>query len=97
MTLTEFKPLLEKQQKSSLSMKEFCECYDIAYSTFTYWKRKFLNDSPQNETFIEIATSSNSSHLLPHTSIIEITTPNGYTIKLPNHNISLTSILNTIG
>ena len=100
MTLQEFQPIFEKQQKSSLTQKEFCECYDIAISTFSYWKKKCLHpqetlNQKQANQFIEITNESCFST----TADFEITTPNGYRIKIPKdfHASQIRVLLETIG
>ncbi len=93
MTLQEFKPLLEKQQQSSLTQKEFCECYDIKVATFSYWKRKVALEQAETSPFIDITPTIPNSP----SEKIEIQTPTGYTILLPYGAYDLSCIINTLG
>jgi hypothetical protein len=95
MNLQEFKPILEQQMKTALTQKEFCERYAIAYSTFTYWKKKALESSADNP-FIELNNCNVTDKLSSTQSPFEIVTPSGYVVKVPSSLFDLNAIINTL-
>ena len=56
----EFIKILERQQKSGLSIKDFCENESYTRSSFYYWKSKYglgrsYNNHAGDSTFVELA------------------------------------------
>ncbi|MFA7492882.1 MAG: IS66 family insertion sequence element accessory protein TnpB [Proteiniphilum sp.] len=56
----EFTKILERQQKSGLSIKDFCENESYTRSSFYYWKSKYglgrsYNNHAGDSTFVELA------------------------------------------
>ena len=59
----EFTKILERQQKSGLSIKDFCENESYTRSSFYYWKSKYglgrsYNNHAGNSAFMELAPIS---------------------------------------
>ena len=59
----EFTKILERQQKSGLSIKDFCENESYTRSSFYYWKSKYglgrsYNNHSGNSAFMELAPIS---------------------------------------
>ena len=76
---SEIKKLLKAQSDSSFSMIKFCKSRRIVLGTFQSWKKKYLN-KPKTPEFVKIDQSL--AQVFPIDSNIEITTPNGFSVKL---------------
>ncbi len=37
--------LMDDYETSGLTQREFCECQQLAYSTFCYWRKRLSSDS----------------------------------------------------
>jgi hypothetical protein len=92
---TRYKELLDHQQESGLTIKEFCSNQGIAVATFHYWKKK-LRKKPGSKNFIPIVVKSGSS-LLPtsndiasqalqsgskSSALLEVVYPNGTILRV---------------
>ena len=85
--------LLEKWKASGLSQLSFCKRENISKSTFGYWYRKYkkekglLSEEPQkaNQAFIPVEMPGNRStkDMLPTSSRIEVSFPNGVRVSCP--------------
>ncbi|MCE5225896.1 MAG: hypothetical protein LLG05_08535 [Porphyromonadaceae bacterium] len=54
----EFLAILERQQKSGLSIKDFCANESYTVSSFHYWKSKFGLSRPYNNNTLEVPTDT---------------------------------------
>jgi putative transposase len=54
----EFLAILERQQKSGLSIKDFCANESYTVSSFHYWKSKFRLTRPYNNNLPEAPTDT---------------------------------------
>ena len=54
----EFMAILERQQKSGLSIKDFCANESYTVSSFHYWKSKFGLSRPYNNNTPEVPTDT---------------------------------------
>ena len=68
--------LIVKQQESGLSQKSFCEEEGIGLQKFVYWKQKWLQKNEES-SFIQIKAPTKME-----SSTIEITYPNGVSLKV---------------
>ena len=41
----QFLQLWETQQSSGLSIQNYCQQHNIPFSSFSYWKKKFITDN----------------------------------------------------
>ena len=95
---TRFKELIEHQQESGLTIKEFCSNQNIVPSTFHYWKKK-LTGKPGKKDFIPLVIKSESANGTSHhhrggqdeilpsnngNALIEIVYPNGTKLRVRN-------------
>lgn len=55
-----YRELLDQQQESGLTIKEFCSNQGIAPATFHYWKRKLVK-KPGRKEFIPLVVKTGSS------------------------------------
>ena len=51
-TESEIKALLKEKESSQVSVKEFCERYDIHEATFYNWRKKYFPKPGKTDTFI---------------------------------------------
>jgi putative transposase len=95
MTKEEFIVILDRQQSSGLSIKDFCLNESYTESSFHYWKSKFGMCRPYHSQtapdmgFSPINLSSGSKFPSSQTGTvnqIEVAFPNGITIRLNNFN-----------
>lgn len=95
MTKEEFSAILNRQQNSGLSIKNFCENEVYTVSSFHYWKSKFGLTRPYRDKssaemgFVPIHLSSGTNHSsdqISKTNQIEVEFPNGIKIRLNNFN-----------
>ncbi len=54
----EFMAILERQQKSGLSIKDFCANESYTVSSFHYWKSKFGLSRPYNTNEAKLSTDT---------------------------------------
>ena len=64
----QFLQLLETQQGSGLSIQSYCQQHNIPFSSFSYWKKKFItssgsNSSPKKLVPIKVQSVQNQNHL----------------------------------
>ena len=82
----QWQQVIDQQQVSGMSQKEFCSTHDIGLSTFTHWKRKLQRkpvtvprESPKQEEWVELSptppTTSQTWHL-------ELELPGGVTLRM---------------
>lgn len=81
-----FSKLLAKQQKSKLSLKNFCTQEGIEPHIFRYWKKKLINSSPPNinsteNPFIEVPNIKLSTEV--EFEPFECISPSGFRILIP--------------
>jgi hypothetical protein len=86
-----YKELLDQQQESGLTIKEFCSNQGVALATFHYWKKKLLK-KPGREKFIplvvkpsemELSKGSTCSEIIPgKESLFELVFPNGTVLRV---------------
>jgi hypothetical protein len=78
--------LISSFESSGLSQAVFCEQANIGIPKFTYWRRKWLAENTQEEsTFLEIQAPV-FSESIPE---VEVTYPNGISLKLKTADLSL--------
>jgi len=92
-----FRELLEEQQESGLTIKEFCSNQGIAPSTFHYWKKKLHKQSGRKD-FIPLIVkpsgldlpkgSTCSEPATGEEAILEVVYPNGTRLRV-KHNLDL--------
>jgi len=90
-----YRELLDQQQESGLTIKEFCSNQGVATATFHYWKKK-LRKKPGSKNFIPIVVKSGSS-LVPASNnitsqslhsgsksnaLLEVVYPNGTILRV---------------
>jgi hypothetical protein len=92
-----YKELLDQQQESGLTIKEFCSNQGIAPATFHYWKRK-LRKKPGRKEFIPLVVKTGASLLSAgngndpralhsgheRKSLFELVYPNGTLLRITN-------------
>ena len=94
---TKFITLLNRQQESGLSIKDFCSNEGIAKSSFYYWKKKLKKTTP-SKGFIPLVIKSSrpvlQKHIKDHQTIsidhdqiegdplLEVVYPNGTMIRI---------------
>lgn len=44
-----WKQLMAEYEASDLTQREFCECHQLAYSTFCYWRKRLSADAVRTE------------------------------------------------
>lgn len=76
-----------EQKKSGLTIASYCDKHGIKTAQFYYWKRRLLSSDRQipKKSFQKITVPS---AVIPHTSGVSITLPNG--IKLTHHTTGFT-------
>ena len=78
--------LISSYEESGLSQATFCKQANIGTAKFTYWRRKWLAENNQEYSpFLEIQTPV-SSEPIPE---VEVTYPNGVSLKLKTADLSL--------
>lgn len=99
MTKEEFRHILERQQQSGLSIKDFCENETYPQSSFHYWKSKYgfvhHAEKPANTSISlsPIRITPGSIPLLSATNQIEVELPCGIKVRL--NNITDLNFINT--
>ena len=87
---TEWLKICEEWERSQLSQPKFCELKNIAYTTFSYWRTKFIAKHKLKSTkvntntpksFVEIKTEPVSTS----NNDIKIRFPNGIVMMLGKH------------
>jgi hypothetical protein len=56
----EIKALLSEHERSNLTVKEFCELYEISEQTFYNWRNKHFPKVEKEETFVELNLPASS-------------------------------------
>lgn len=90
MTKEEFSQILERQQLSGLSIKDFCENETYPASSFHYWKSKYGFSRPYGNNHKEeyplspIRLTSGSVPSATITNQVEIEFPGGIKVRLNN-------------
>ena len=79
--------MLELQQNSNLTIKQFCLDNDISYQTFHYWFKKLSKPEEQTPVQPIVVTESYDEH----TSLVVLTLHNGIRAELPT-NLSASQI-----
>lgn len=70
--------VLEQQQQSGLSIKQFCLGQNISYQTFYYWSKKLTQPEPEPQIQPIVVTDTATS-----TSCVVLTFNNGIRAELP--------------
>lgn len=72
-TESEIKALLKEKETSQVSVKEFCERYDIHEATFYNWRKKYFPKPGKTDQFIPLQFSemTSSSNLFAEIEIPE--------------------------
>lgn len=73
---------IEAQQQSGLSKKDYSLREGIQYDRFNWWSRRLepRTDKPP-VTFVPVSIKSSSSS---HATSLEVVTPGGYVIRVPD-------------
>lgn len=77
--------ILEKQQQSGFSIKQFCLNNNISYQTFYYWSKKLNQPEPETQVQPIVVTELAESC----TSCVVLTFNNGVRAELPTNLNSL--------
>jgi hypothetical protein len=77
--------LIEAQQASGLSQKEFCKQRDLVLSQFVYYRCKFNNESPSKESGFMPVKVSNKELSASAACDIKLVLPNGFQCIFPSH------------
>lgn len=90
---TRFEKLIQQQQESGLTIKDFCFNQGIAPSTFHYWRKK-IGNSKQEKGFIPLVVKPSNSTMpcrsnhssRPGTNendaLLELVYPNGTCLRI---------------
>ena len=87
---SKFIALLNRQQESGLSIKDFCSNEGIAPSSFYYWKKKLRKNS-STKGFIPLVVKSSRSitqtvsagqNQMDDNNLLEVVYPNGAMIRI---------------
>ena len=82
--------MFQDQERSGLSVAEFCRCEDLTLATFYYWRRQMTqrdaasvpsadhSESPQVPTFAQIHVVDE-----PENADVEVLAPNGLIVRIP--------------
>ncbi|HDY8011848.1 TPA: helix-turn-helix domain-containing protein [Vibrio vulnificus] len=70
--------ILEQQQQSKLSIKQFCSEQNLSYQTFHYWSKKLTQPEPETKVQPIVV-----SELTASTSCVVLTLSNGIRAELP--------------
>jgi transposase-like protein len=65
-------------QESGLSQNEYCKRHSIRQSQWFYWRRR-CRDTEEGLTLVPLNLPNRQLH---KTSVVRVTTPNGFTIEL---------------
>ena len=85
MTKSDFLQLQELQRNSGLPLMKYLQEKDLSYSTYNYWKRKFLyQESEESEIpFAQVCLRPSTKVVLPSpTGHITLCFPNGVHVCL---------------
>ena len=77
--------ILEKQQQSGFSIKQFCLNNNISYQTFYYWSKKLNQPEPETQVQPIVVTELTESC----TNCVVLTFNNGVRAELPTNLNSL--------
>lgn len=78
-------PVIAEWASSNETQLEFCQSRGLSPSTFSYWRKKYLEEHTQeNPCFTEVLPEVGSK--------IEICYPNGVKVNLPKEGSSITTI-----
>ncbi|MGD6737022.1 IS66 family insertion sequence element accessory protein TnpA (plasmid) [Photobacterium leiognathi subsp. mandapamensis] len=78
--------IISNQQKSGLSVPQFCKQHDINYATFHYWLKK-LKQTDEEQIIHQVIMNDS----LPLDSVVVVHLPNGLKVELPT-SLSLAQI-----
>lgn len=82
-----WRSLVEEQQKSGLSQKEFCKQRNVALAQFVYYRSKFkdANHAPvmKQSGFTPVKVTGKESAVT--SSEIKLSLPNGFQCSFPSH------------
>jgi hypothetical protein len=73
----EIKTFLSEHEQSDLTVKEFCELYDISEQTFYNWRNKYQPKTEKGEVFVPLQLAEPTSELFA-----EIDVPGKMIIRL---------------
>lgn len=73
--------ILEQQQSSNLTIKQFCLNNDINYQTFHYWFKKFNKPEEQTQAQPIVVTESH----VDYARVVVLTLHNGIRAEIPAH------------
>lgn len=81
---------ISEQQKSALSVRDFCDWVGVSENAFYVWRRKLATQSPQQpdsvrSLFVPLKVISNP--------VIEVDLPCGAVVRVPNDEPSLQRVL----
>ena len=86
-----YKELLDQQQESGLTIKEFCSNQGVAPATFHYWKKKLRKEHGKKQFIpllvksseMELTKGSTCSEIIPvKESLFELVFPNGTILRV---------------
>jgi transposase-like protein len=85
-----WRELLAEQQRSGLSVAEFCRRREVSENSFYYWRRRLLEEgAPQAEAFMPLTVVGTAS--------VEIELPCGAVVRVPaSDERSLRTALSTL-
>ncbi len=70
--------ILEQQQQSGVSIKQFCAEQNINYQTFYYWSKKLSKPEPKTQVQPIVVTEPTT-----HSNSVVLTFSNGIRAELP--------------
>ena len=92
----QFLQLLEAQQRSGLSIQNYCQQHNISFSKFSYWKKKFITSSGSNSSPKKLVPIKVQSEQW-HSSGVSIHLPNGIDVEFSTSDDKVAlQMLNTI-
>lgn len=92
----QFLQLLEAQQSSGFSIQSYCQQHNIPFSSFSYWKKKYIippSSTPSPKRLVPIKVQSGQQH----SSGVSIHLPNGIDVEFSTSEDKVAlQMLNTI-
>ena len=82
MTKLEFQDLQQRLKSSGMTLKSFLQSECIAYSTYNYWRKKFLTEEEPYE--LAPISFQESSHHQSSSAVFSGDLPSGATLLFPN-------------
>jgi hypothetical protein len=84
---THWRSLVEEQQQSGLSQKEFCKQRNLSLSKFVYYRYQFKEGNNKRvmkaSSFVAVKVSGKENAVAP--GEIKVSLPNGFQCSFPTH------------